>query len=154
MVCTGQVCQVGGALCQTVAHGAHIHPEESARVKLRMITAASLITGGACWILRWVLPRFDLAEADPLGVAGTVLISLGVAGIGARLVRSGMLPLRLLVSVASVLLVLSLLEVLHSVGDEIVIDAILGVLAFVVAALTLRGESARKGDPSRHRLAR
>jgi lipopolysaccharide export LptBFGC system permease protein LptF len=119
-----------------------------------MITAACLITGGACWILRWALPRFDLATADPLGVAGAVLISLGVAGIGARLVRSGMLPLRLLVSIASVLLVLSLLEVLHSVGDEIVIDAILGVFAFVVAALTVGGESAPKEHPSRHRLAR
>ena len=123
-------------------------------MKLRLITAACLITGGACWIMRWALPRFDLAQADPLGVAGAVLISLGVALIGARLVRSGMLPLRLLVSVATVLLVLSLIEVLHSLGDEIVIDAILGVIAFIVAALTVGGASSATGHPSRHRLAR
>ncbi len=88
---------------------------------------------------------------DALYWAGLALLFVALFGLGTALVNKGAVWLQVIVGIAFPLLVWSVVEVVHSAGDPVVIDAVVGVLIAGVSLLAL-GQS-RGGDekpPRRH----
>ena len=117
-------------------------------MNVRALARVCGLLGGACWVTRLVRGG---EPADPLYWAGLALLFVAMFGLGTTLVSKGALWLQVIVGVAFPLLVWSVVEVLHSAGDPVVIDAVAGVLIGGAALLGLgRSGSGEERPPRRH----
>jgi uncharacterized membrane protein YjjP (DUF1212 family) len=88
---------------------------------------------------------------DLLYWVGLVLLFVGLFGLGTLLVSKGAVWLEVIVGIAFPLLVWSVVEVVHSAGDPLVIDAVVGVLIAGVCLLALgRSGGGDERPPRRH----
>ena len=123
-------------------------------MNLRTVTMAAGVLGGGCWLARLVLDVAGTDGSDRGGLldvlqwAGLVLLGVALAALGAGLVGRE-LWLRAVVAVAFPLLVWSVLEVLHPVGNPAVVDGLLGVAVLAICARRLT----RGADPGHERRA-
>ena len=104
------------------------------------------LLGGACWVVRWVLGG---EPGDLLYWTGLLLLFVALFGLGTTLVSKGALWLQVIVGIAFPLLVWSVVEVIHSAGDPVVIDAVVGVLVGGVSLLALRQSGGGDERPPR-----
>ncbi len=123
-------------------------------MNLRVLAAAAGVLGGACWVVRW---GADLAGdvpgwADGAHWAGLGLLGIALAGVGAGLVSSSAIWLRVIVAIAFPLLVWSVYSIINGSGDDLRLDGILGVVAILGSAMMLvrgRGEGPAADRPRR-----
>lgn len=118
---------------------------------LRAIARWAGLVGGLAWLTRYLL---DLAGAGQsilslLYWVGLLLLFAAMASMGAGLVSATWL--RAIVAVAYPLLVWSVLEVLHPVGNAYAIDGFFGLLAAVIAGVAIA--KAPRERPPRTRSA-
>ena len=118
---------------------------------LRAIARWAGLVGGLAWLARYLL---DLAGAGQsilslLYWVGLLLLFAAMASMGAGLVSATWL--RAIVAVAYPLLVWSVLEVLHPVGNPYAIDGFFGLLAAVIAGVAMA--KAPRERPPRTRSA-
>jgi hypothetical protein len=107
------------------------------------------LAGGLCWVLRLVLGRTGSGTGplpDLLFWLGAALLAVALAAAGSELVSRGTGWLRVVVAIAFPLLVASVLEFLHPVGDPQVVD---GVLALAVVAWAVAGLRRTHGERPR-----
>jgi hypothetical protein len=113
-----------------VAHSTVVTPTSLARV--------AGILGGLCWIGRALLDDGDgpASVIDALHYGGLALLVIALLGIGGGLV-SGLVPLRVLVSVCLVALAWAVLSVLHRQYADRSVDGVLGglMVLYCVAGL-------------------
>lgn len=121
---------------------------------MRVPAAVAGLLGGLCWVGAYVA---DAAEAgagliDGLTWAGLVLLVGATLAAGASLVSRSAVWLRVIVAVGFVLLAGSVLEVMRDGGDPVIVDAVFGAGAAVVAAVVLaRGRRTEPAPPpARH----
>jgi len=122
-------------------------------MNLRALARVSGLLGGACWVARMLLDRGGSGGGmtDALHWAGLVLLLVALFGLGTTFVSKGAVWLEVIVGIAFPLLVWSVLEVVHSAGDPVVIDAVVGILVAGVCLLAL-GQSGGGDEkpPRRH----
>jgi uncharacterized membrane protein YjjP (DUF1212 family) len=85
--------------------------------------------------------------------AGLALLFVALFGLGAALVSKGAVWLEVIVGIAFPLLVWSVVEVIHSAGDPVLIDAVVGVLIAAFGLVALGRSGRGRGDskpPRRH----
>lgn len=113
---------------------------------LRLVALVAALLAGLVWLYRWVSDG-----PSALHWVGLGLLAVVVAVIGAGLVSSSALPLRLVVAVAFPLLVLSLVELLRPQPDSTRFDAILGALVLLGAGGALLTTPHRETSHGRRR---
>jgi hypothetical protein len=116
-------------------------------MNVRALARVCGLLGGACWVARWVRGG---EPADPLYWAGLALLFVGLFGLGTALVSKGAVWLEVIVGIAFPLLVWSVVEVVHSAGDPVVIDAFVGILIAGASLLGLARSGRDERPPRRH----
>ena len=117
-------------------------------MNVRTLARVCGLLGGACWVVRLVRGG---EAGDPLYWAGLALLFVGLFGLGTALVSKEALWLQVIVGVAFPLLIWSVVEVVHSAGAPVVIDAVVGVLIGVTCLFALGGQrDGDEGPPRRH----
>ncbi|MGH3336573.1 MAG: hypothetical protein ACRDOZ_12180 [Nocardioides sp.] len=119
-------------------------------MNLRALARVSGLLGGACWVAR-LLDRGGSGggTVDALYWAGLALLFVALFGLGIALVSKGAVWLQVIVGIAFPLLVWSVVEVVHSAGDPVVIDAVVGILIAGVSLLALGQSGGRDERPPR-----
>lgn len=120
-------------------------------MNLRVLMSLAAVAGGLCWVARW---GADLAGGDPgwgrgAHWAGLALLVAAVALAGAGLVSSSALWLRAIVAVAAPLLVWSVYAAVKGDREGILLDGVVGIVAVVLAVLTLLLGGSRPADERR-----
>lgn len=102
-------------------------------MNLRTLACFAFFTGGLVWVGRYFLGD------DPAALywVGLAVLGVALAAAGASLVKKGTWWLRLIVGTALPVLVWSLYSAVRPVGDELLVDAICGGVAVVVAVLVV-----------------
>lgn len=120
-------------------------------MNLSALARVSGLLGGACWVARMLLDRGGGGggTVDALYWAGLALLFVALYGLGTTLVSKGTVWLQAIVGVAFALLVWSVVEVVHSAGDPLVIDAVVGVLIAGVSLVALGRSGGRDEKPPR-----
>ncbi|MGH3306696.1 MAG: hypothetical protein ACRDOX_03320 [Nocardioides sp.] len=120
-------------------------------MNLRALARVSGLLGGACWVARMLLDRGGSGggTVDALYWAGLALLFVALFGLGTALVNKGAVWLQVIVGIAFPLLVWSVVEVVHSAGDPVVIDAVVGILIAGVSLLALGQSGGRDERPPR-----
>jgi uncharacterized membrane protein YjjP (DUF1212 family) len=117
-------------------------------MNIRTLARVCGLLGGACWVVRLVRGG---EVGDPLYWAGLALLFVGMFGLGTMLVSKGAVWLQVIVGIAFPLLVWSVVEVVHTAGDPVVIDAVVGVLIAGTCLLALgRSGGGEEKPPRRH----
>ena len=106
-------------------------------------TAASL--GGVMWVLHALLGGGDAPVARTLHVLGLVCLLVAAAVFGSTLVKSDAVAMRIVVGVASGLLVLSLVEAFR-VTDSGWYDGFWGIVAATIGGVALMRARGRQTD--------
>lgn len=121
-------------------------------MNLRALARVTGLLGGACWVARVLLDRGGSGGTvvDALYWIGLVLVFVTLFVLGTMFVSKGALWLQAIVGVAFPLLVWSVVEVVRSAGDPLVIDAILGVAVAGVSLLALGPDDGGEKPPRRH----
>ena len=96
---------------------------------LRTLSCLAGIAGGLAWVGR----AFVGEEPTILFWVGVALLALGLAAAGASLVKKGTWWLRLIVAVALPLLVLSIYSAVRPATDPLLLDAVAGGIAALLA---------------------
>ena len=104
-------------------------PLREGLIALRMLACLAALAGGLVWVGRLVLGD----EPASLFWVGLALLTVALAAAGASLVTKGTWWLRLIVAVALPALVLSLYSGLRSMADTVVVDAVAGAVAVLLA---------------------
>jgi len=100
---------------------------------LRSVATAFGLVGGLCWAAR------AFSDQEVLEWAGFALLAVAAIAVGATLVKSSAMPLRIFVAIAFPLLALSVWAVARDAAPDRAVDAVFGavsVVAAVVAWLT------------------
>lgn len=125
---------------------------------LRLTARLAGLLGGTCWLVLVGLGgREPMAGIDLLGWAGVVLLTFALAVLGAGLVSSSAIWLRVIVAVAFPLLVASVLELMQQSFGRSVVEGSAGVVAVVMAGVGLtrswraRGPAPTPGAHAAHR---
>jgi ABC-type uncharacterized transport system permease subunit len=113
-------------------------------MSLRSVATAFGLVGGLCWVVR------AFADHEVLEWAGFILIGIAAAAVGATLVNSSALPLRLFVAVAFPLLVWSVLELLRDANPDRTVDAVFGAAAVVTAVVAFTRRPVRGQHSGSH----
>jgi hypothetical protein len=121
-------------------------------MNVRPLARISGLLGGACWVARMLLDRGDSGAGivDALYWAGLVLVFVALFGLGTMFVSKGTVWLQVIVGIAFPLLIWSVLEVVRSGGDTVVLDAVVGVLIAGISLLALRSARGDEKPPRRH----
>jgi hypothetical protein len=121
-------------------------------MNVRPLARISGLIGGACWVARMLLDRGESGGAivEPLYWAGLVLVFVALFGLGTMFVSKGAVWLQVIVGIAFPLLIWSVLEIVRSGGDTVVIDAIVGVLIAGISLVVLGRDSGGEKPPRRH----
>lgn len=102
-------------------------------MNLRTVSCLAGIAGGLVWVAR----AFVGEEPTILYWIGVALLAVWLAAAGASLVKKGTWWLRLIVAVALPLLAWSIYAAVRPATDPLLLDAVVGGLAIVVAVLVL-----------------
>ena len=102
-------------------------------MNLRTVSCLAGIAGGFMWVAR----AFVGEEPTILYWIGVALLAVWLAAAGASLVKKGTWWLRLIVAVALPLLAWSIYAAVRPATDPLLLDAVVGGLAIVVAVLVL-----------------
>lgn len=115
-------------------------------MSLRLLAIAAALLGGLVWIVGWV-------NDGPAALhwVGLALLGVATAGVGAGLVSSSAVPVRVVVALGFPLLVLSLVELVRPQPDPTRFGAILGVLMALAAVGALLGGPRRREVHGRRR---
>ncbi len=120
----------------------------------RRTAGLSCLLGGALWVARWPLAQ-SVAQsvdssgpaADAMRYAGLALLGVGLVIAGAGLAPRGAWWLRAVAGVGAAGLMWSVAEVFRPVGDALVFDAVVGMIAVLgglVAYTTGRASAPRR----------
>lgn len=116
---------------------------------MRAPAAVAGLLGGLCWLAAAVV---DAAGGgglvDALTWAGIALLAIAALAAGAAVVSRSVVWLRVLVSICFLALAASVVQVIRDAGDPVVIDAVVGVGAAVVAGVVLARR--RTPEPASH----
>ena len=107
------------------------------------LAASAALLGGVLWILRALIGGGSDPLAGTLYFVGIASLLVAAAVFGTTLVRSDALAMRVVVAVASALLVLSMIEAFRPVGS-VWYDGFWGIVAALIGGLSLlrhRGRS-------------
>lgn len=103
---------------------------------LRRSAALAGLAGGAAWVIASFLAEGGVQRA--VLVVGAILLTAALCGLGMRLVRSDVLPLRIFVALALPTLVWGVFGIVHqSADDPDLVDAAFGALVGLVSAVRL-----------------
>ena len=102
---------------------------------VRALGPVAGLFGGLCWVVRWLADAAGTTGgwSDSLHWAGLGLLLVALAVVGASLVSTSALWLRLIVAAALPLLVWSIFSVVRGGGDAIVLEGAIGLLAVVIS---------------------
>ncbi len=109
---------------------------------LSRIAAPAALAGGVLWIVRALLGGGDGPLVDTLQLLGLVCLLVAAALFGSTLVRSDNLGMRVVVALASALLLLAMVEAFRPPGARWY-DATWGALAAVVGGVALLRQRGR-----------
>lgn len=108
---------------------------------LSRIAAPAALAGGVLWIVRALLGG-DGPLADTLQLLGLVCLLVAAALFGSTLVRSDNVGMRVVVALASALLLLAMVEAFRPPGARWY-DAFWGAVAAIVAGVALLRQRGR-----------
>jgi hypothetical protein len=114
------------------------HAESSGNLlDLRRAAQLAGLIGGLAWVAAFFASDGGGLEAALL-LAGAVLLTCALFGLGMLLVRSDVLALRVFVAVALPTLVWGVFAIVHrSAGDPAVVDAVFGAVVGIVSGVRL-----------------
>jgi hypothetical protein len=112
------------------------------------LAASAALLGGVLWIIRALLGGGSDPLASTLHFVGLAALLAAAAVFGSSLVKSDALAMRVVVAVASALLVLSMIEAFRPVGS-VWYDGSWGVVAALIGGLhLLRHRGRAPGRPA------
>lgn len=106
------------------------------------LAASAALLGGVLWILRALLGGGSDPLAGTLHFVGLASLLVAAAVFGTTLVRSDALAMRVVVAVASALLVLSMIEAFRPVGS-VWYDGFWGIVAALIGGVSLLRQRGR-----------